>query len=429
MLPSSLLLLASTALSGVAAAPAGDLSTRQQPAAPLIKQKVLIGGGGTSNITIAEFNGATFNVLSTTSIGAGKAPSWLAFKEPNIVYSVNENGADLQMFKLDLASNTLTPAALLNSSRGVVHLELNKDKTRMVGSSYTQGVIDVWELAADGTPKAKTIGIKTNVTASSPNVVDTLGPNKGRQGDGPHAHQSVLDNSGRYFFVNDLGLDSVVMVDSQGDDFKVVGRTKVNPGCGPRHGAFYPPGAPAATHYLVMCELLNMVIVHSVNFNTTSGVPEMMATQMVPTFGDSAPPAAGSKPQAGELIAAADGKSIYVSNRLGFDAKTATSTDTLVQLKADFNATDSTLRLSFGQSVSSEGRSPRMISLSTDKEQTVLYGTNQRAGTGLVAFQRDAAGQLKALEGSKVAYDKFAAAPDQKEDFGPQFVLGIPNAA
>ncbi|KAL8377612.1 hypothetical protein RB595_008348 [Gaeumannomyces hyphopodioides] len=429
MLPSSLLLLVSTILGGVAAAPATGLSARQQSAVPLIKQKVLIGGGGTSNITIAQFNGATFDILSTTSIGAGKAPSWLAFKEPNIVYSVNENAADLQMFKLDLTSNTLTPAALLNSSRGVVHLEFNKDKTRMVGSSYTQGVIDVWELAADGTPKAKTIGIKTNVTGSSPDVADTLGPNKARQADGPHAHQSVLDNSGRYFFVNDLGLDSIVMVDSQGDDFKVVGRTKVNPGCGPRHGVFYPPGAANATHYLVVCELLNTVIVHSVNFNTTSGVPEMIATQIVPTFGDSAPSAAGSKPQAGEIIASADGKSIYVSNRLGFDANTATSTDTLVQLKACFNATDSTLKLSFGQSVSSEGRSPRMISLSTDKEQTVLYGTNQRAGTGLVVFQRDAAGSLKAVEGSKVAYDKFATSPDQKEDFGPQFVIGLPNSA
>ncbi len=73
---------------------------------------------------------------------------------------------------------------------------------------------------------------------------DALGPNTARQ-DAPHPHQALLDNSGRWFAVNDLGTDTILVIDSADDSFDVVNHVRVPlAGCGPRHGASIPGRAP-----------------------------------------------------------------------------------------------------------------------------------------------------------------------------------------
>lgn len=105
--------------------------------------------------------------------------------------------------QFDPASNSITLVQNATGSSGVVFLEFNSDATRMLGASFGEGQIDVWDVsAADGT-----MSLMKQIVSN-----DTLGPNKARQ-DSPHPHQALLDNSGRFFVVNDLGTDTILVRD------------------------------------------------------------------------------------------------------------------------------------------------------------------------------------------------------------------------
>ncbi|KAF4462839.1 hypothetical protein FALBO_10340, partial [Fusarium albosuccineum] len=173
--------------------------------------RILLGNSG--NIYVADFypGRENFTLFSAEIVGGN---SWMAFAPPNLLYVVDENAAAVRRFKLDQKAlksdfKTLNLTDALgeplpkNASAGVVHLEFNSDKTRLVGSAYLNGTVDVWNVENGGLELIKTI--KSD---------GKLGPNKIRQ-NAPHPHQANLDPSGRYFAVNDLGTDSVLIIDSK----------------------------------------------------------------------------------------------------------------------------------------------------------------------------------------------------------------------
>lgn len=129
----------------------------------------------------------------------------------------------------------------------------------MVGAAFGAGTLDVWDTSS---PTGKLVLIKTIVSN------DALGPNAQRQ-EAPHPHQVLVDPTGRFFVANDLGTDTILVIDSLADRFEVTNRVRTDPaGCGPRHGAFFPAGivnAPA-THYILVCELLNLVEVFELTY-------------------------------------------------------------------------------------------------------------------------------------------------------------------
>jgi hypothetical protein len=84
----STLLLSAAALASAATIPA---MKRQQ--APLAK--VLIGAPG--SILAADFDGLQFTLVANVT-QAGTNPSWMAFKEPNILYAVDENSNNTRLF-------------------------------------------------------------------------------------------------------------------------------------------------------------------------------------------------------------------------------------------------------------------------------------------------------------------------------------------
>ncbi len=81
-------------LFSLAIAASAALSPRQAPAAS--NKKLLIGAPG--QILAADFDGTNFKIVANVS-EAGTGPSWLLFKEPDILYAVNEN-----------SNNTAAPA-------------------------------------------------------------------------------------------------------------------------------------------------------------------------------------------------------------------------------------------------------------------------------------------------------------------------------
>ena len=60
-------------------------------------KKLLIGAPG--QILAADFDGTSFDIVANVS-EAGTGPSWMLFKEPDILYVVNENSNNTRLFKV-----------------------------------------------------------------------------------------------------------------------------------------------------------------------------------------------------------------------------------------------------------------------------------------------------------------------------------------
>lgn len=290
-------------------------------------------------------------------------------------------------------------------SSGVVFLEFNKDQTRMVGAAFGQGQIDVWDVsAADGQ-----MALLKQIPAGG-----TLGPDADRQA-APHPHEALLDPTGRFFVVPDLGTDSIIVIDSQDDAFDISNRITVQPaGSGPRHGSFFPLGAEQATHFFLVCEIQNLVQVFELTYSCDN--LDFNQVENLSTFGADFPPANITAAAAGELVISADNKDLYVSNRL-----TGNATDSISHFAINAAATSTAgdKILTFVDQISSGGLVPRMFSLSAD--DSLLFSTNQDGENALLALTRDTnTGSLTEKPLASVVLDGFAA-----PSFGPQFIMEI----
>lgn len=360
------------------------------PTALAAPARILMANSG--HVYLADYDGAQFTTTLNQSL-PDTSTSWLAFVEPNLLYAVNEISTNTLLYHLDLDANTIEQADSQQASSGVVHLEFNLDNTRMVGAAYGAGAVDIWNTEDGGLELMKTIQSD-----------DPLGPNPDRQ-DQAHCHGSALDPTGRYFAVQDLGTDTILLIDSQDDAFEVVNHVAVEPaGAGPRHGAFFPVGAEKATHYMVVCELKNLLLVYSLEYGTDEGIT-FTQTQVMSTFGpDGAPDGAG----AGEIVIAQDNKHVYASNRITGDA-----TDNIAHFTVGDDAT-----LSYVASISTGGTLPRMFSI-TDDGQELLVG-NQDGAVGAAALFRNDDGSVDVVPRGAINAPAFGEA-----GFGPQFIKQI----
>lgn len=93
------------------------------------------------------------------------------------------------------------------------------------------------------------------------------GPNHERQ-EGPHPHQTVLDPSGKYLLVPDLGTDQVHVFSFIANTLKFSAQTtlKVPGGYGPRHLAFATRGGK--TFMYLMTEMANTIIGYCVTYDS-----------------------------------------------------------------------------------------------------------------------------------------------------------------
>ncbi|KAK1984535.1 Lactonase, 7-bladed beta-propeller-domain-containing protein [Colletotrichum cereale] len=391
----------------VAAASAAVIGRQDAPASIA---KVLIGAPGT--IAVADYDGREFKIVANNS-QPGTSPSWMAFKEPNLIYAVDENSNSLRLFNFNTATNELKPVQAANGSAGVVSLEFNADRTRLVGASFGQGTVDVWDIS-----DASSLKLLKQITLGG-----AVGPNKARQ-DQSRAHQAVLDPSGRFFAINDLGTDTIIIIDSKDDAYEVTSRNSVSTaGCGPRHGAWYPPKGDKPLAYIVACELTNTLEVFSVSNNGSS--VSLTRTQELSTYGEAFPPANATSAAAGEIVISGDGKDVYVSNRLTGNATDSISHFKITQRAAKAGspckAASGGITLEFVEAISSGGQLPRMFSLSTDDK--TLFSTNQQGdgALGLLALNRAPdAGKLTATAVASLPVTLFGP-----EGFGPQFVKQI----
>lgn len=69
-------------------------------------KKILLGGGPTGLVGAAAFDGSNFDIVANNTI-AGTSASWLLFKEPNLLYAVDENSDQLRLFNVSRADTRL----------------------------------------------------------------------------------------------------------------------------------------------------------------------------------------------------------------------------------------------------------------------------------------------------------------------------------
>jgi len=363
--------------------------------------------------TLMDFNGT--EVLPIASlINEDMHFSWIVFKEPNHIYGTNENAKNLRHFTYDTEAKNLTVVGDIDGSAGVVHLEFNKNKTRMIGSAFADGTIDIWDTSeTDGTPKLiKSLKVKDHIN----------GTISERQG-APHQHQAVLDPTGRFFAVNDLGGDAIRIVSVNDDLYEIVNTIRVpntEKGCGVRHGAFHGEADSEALHYLVDCELSNKIL--SFNVKYQDGNLELEFVHSISTFQTppEADPTGNFGPAAGELLISKTGNNVYVSNRRTPNAEAKTPDSISI-----FNLLDCG-KLTFKQSFETGGRLPRGISLSNDDLQTFLFVGNQAGTTGtseaaLAAFKRNIDGSVVDTPAAIAAFE-----PNDSGFVGPSFVQEVP---
>ncbi|WAO94550.1 Hypothetical protein NCS54_01213900 [Fusarium falciforme] len=326
-------------------------------------------------------------------------PSWMTFMPPNRLYAADASSTTLRVFELDLQNNTLELRRESQASSGVVHLQFNADKTRLIGSAYGAGTIDVWDIEGGNLDLLKTI--------RSPGK---LGLNAERQS-APHPHQTAFDPTGSFLVVNDLGTDSIIIIDGRDDRYEILDNIYAKPsGCGPRHGVFYPQGAAKATHYIIICELSNQVLVYSVTYHTDR--LSLQQVQDLPAFGPKFPPKDDLTTTSSAIILSPDNKDLYISNRL-----TGMRIDTVTQFRL-CQSNCSFPQLTYARTTSTGGIVPRMISFSQDGEY--IFAGNQNEGFGLVALRRDKDGTLQNRRVAQIRGSIFG-----EKGSGPQFVKQI----
>ncbi|KAI1150729.1 Lactonase, 7-bladed beta-propeller-domain-containing protein [Nemania diffusa] len=352
--------------------------------------------GGPSQILLATFNGTDFQVTGQHA-EAGSSPSWMRWKaSTKTLYAVNEYGVDLDVFGLKPEGPVATASA--NGSSGVVFLEFNKDETRMVGAGYGSATLDVWDTSAAAPKLMKQV-----------NITGTLGPNQTAH----HPHQALLDPSGRFMVVPDLGGDQILVLRVENDAFAITNSVSLFAGAGPRHGSFVA-GAGGKTYFIVACELSNLVVLYEVSYTDKEGIAFKWISEQS-SYGGTTAAKNTTSAAVGAVLVAGNQRDVYVSNRLtGGDA------DSIARFA--FDADKATL--AFQDSTSTAGIGPRSMAFSTDKDQAVLFVANQGGASGLAAFSRDAAtGKLSATPiGSKAGDQLVAKGLETTPLSGPQFV-------
>ncbi|PWW76193.1 putative isomerase YbhE [Tuber magnatum] len=317
--------------------------------------RTLFVGSGKGTIKSYEFDetanaqGLVKELASTSE--SSPAPTWQTIFG-DLLYSVSESGVPAEgvVTAYQIGSNRkLIKKGSAKGVAGPVSIAVGKDGKLVISASYAGGGVDMF--AADG------YGGLTH----SQNFTYTL--NKpGRVPDrqeGPHPHQAIMDPTGEYVIVPDLGADRVRVYNAKSSTtIKELESIKTPDGFGPRHAVFYPVGNAKPTHLFVVGELSNSIITFKIS--CAGGQLKAKEIATISTFGTQSVPTGPPAPIAAEIALSPDGKYLYVSNR-GDKTQAGGTQDSIATFSVASDA-----KLAFMQLTPSGGLSPRHFSITRD---------------------------------------------------------------
>jgi 6-phosphogluconolactonase len=197
--------------------------------------------------------------LEFASVAGGiENPAFLAIHPQQIyLYAVNEvgqfagkPGGAVSAFAIDSETGELT---LLNQQSsqgpGPCHLSVDHTGQYVLVANYSGGSVSVLPINSDGKLGEATDFVQHEGSSVNP-----------RRQEKPHAHSIMVDESNRYAFVPDLGMDKIMIYRLNLTEGKLEPNdepwAKVKAGAGPRHFDFHPNGKYA----YVINELDNTLI-------------------------------------------------------------------------------------------------------------------------------------------------------------------------
>jgi 6-phosphogluconolactonase len=320
-------------------------------------------GSKSKGIYAFRYDAATQEVTSLGLAAETTNPSWVAL-HPNgrFLYAVNEvqnyngpNSGGVSAFAIDRATGKLT---FLNevASRGAdpCYITVDQSGKYVLVANYTGGSIAAFPISADGK-----LG---NASAFVQHTGHGLNP---KRQEAPHAHSVNLSPDERFAFVDDLGLDELLVY--RFDQSK--GSLKPNKppfaqfdaGAGPRHFALHPSGKFA----YVVSEMASTVTAFSVDLK--AGL--LHRSQTISTLPDDFK---GENDDA-EVEVHPSGKFLYASNR-GHDSI------------AVFAIDPGKGTLTVVEHASTQGKIPRNFAI--DPTGTLLFAENQQSNN-IVIFRID----------------------------------------
>ncbi len=262
-------------------------------------------------------------------------PSFLALnRRGDRLYTVHGDQHEVSAFRVDPADGRLT---FLNrqscQGKNPVHLALDPTDRYLVVSNHLNGTLVVMPVDADGA-----LGEVSQTVA----LEGQPGPHRVEQ---PFSkpHFNPFDPSGRFVVVPDKGLDRVFTFRFANGQLSPAASPWVDAreAAGPRHIAFHPQ-QPLA---YVVNELDSTVTGYRFHAETGRLEPLQVLSALPDSFTGNS--------RASEIMIAADGRTLYASNR-GHDSI------------AVFRIDPASGRLTFVEAAPSHGRTPRFFALTPD---------------------------------------------------------------
>lgn len=323
------------------------------------------GESKSKGIYIHKFDGATGSISPYRVVEGVEEPSFLTIdRRGRYLFAVNEtmefdgmkSGA-VSAFEIDRKSGDLMFLNKQPSMGGApCHITTSADGKFALVANYMGGNVAVLRIGNDGR-LGKPIDVKQH---------SGTGPNKDRQ-EAAHAHSIILDSQNKYAYVNDLGIDRVMIYAFD----KANGTLSPNAsqpfysteaGAGPRHFKIHPNG-----EFAFVVNELDMTLT-SLAYNSKTGGLKAIDTLSTLPAGVSV-----ASNSCADLHISPNGDHVYASNR-GHDSIAVYAVD-----KASG-------KMRVVEIVSTRGKTPRNFVI--DPTGNYLLAANQRSNS-IVTFAID----------------------------------------
>jgi 6-phosphogluconolactonase len=255
-------------------------------------------GSQESLIHALRLDTSTGTLTDIGPVAHGLRPTWVeAHPRKPVLYAVDDDNAkegSVTAYAVNRATGALTRInAVATRGHGTTNLYLDLPSMTLLAANYGSGSVSTMTVEGDGS--LGSLASTISETGSGPN----------RRQASAHAHNAVVDPSGRYALVTDFGADRVFIYrfDRTTHALSADHAFIVQPGSGPRHIAF---GADGRFAYLIT-ELSAEVMV--LRWDASRG--RLTPVQSLPLTSASF---LGVKSGA-EIAVSHDGRFVYAENR------------------------------------------------------------------------------------------------------------------
>ncbi|KAK7418538.1 hypothetical protein QQX98_003883 [Neonectria punicea] len=321
--------------------------------------------------------------------GCAGSPSWLTLDATNSVLYCTDEGlttgseGSLSSFST-IEDGSLVRLANVRTVFGPVSAAVyGKHGKGLAVAHYGGSALSTWDVEDPSTITA----VQTRLFKMA-----QPGPNPSRQ-EAPHPHAAIMDPTGQFILVPDLGADLVRIYAVRDGELRLTEREPlfVAPGSGPRHLAFADKGDK--TFLYLVTELGNTVVGYEVSYDAESIAFEQVWTSGIHGKGKDVP-AGGA---ASEIIVSPDSNFLILSSRneSSLELSNVDPSDITSDPLINFAIDPKTGHLNLLQEVACGGRGPRQFSM--NKAGTLVAVALQDDGRVVVMERNVETGELGGL--------------------------------